>query len=88
MSPSLLLAFLLVAAIGAAAGFLAGRKRARKQGPIDQMMIEIKADTSQAIAALDELQKKADSVMVNVHIKGNEVANALKAHNYRQYRTA
>lgn len=42
-----------------AAGFLLGSRRARKAGPIDQFCIEVKADTSQAVAALKDLQAQA-----------------------------
>jgi hypothetical protein len=39
-----------------AAGLFLGGRRARKAGPIEQICIEVKADTSQAVAALKELQ--------------------------------
>jgi hypothetical protein len=41
------------------AGFLFGSRRARKAGSIDQICIEVKADTAQAVAALKELQAQS-----------------------------
>ncbi len=39
-----------------AAGFLLGSRRARKAGPVQEICIEVKADTKKALAALKELQ--------------------------------
>ena len=78
-------------AVALASGFALGSRRARKRGPIEQLCIEIKADTSQAVAALGELTKKVQVCKVHVDglLKGSgkELTAVLRAHDYRQHRT-
>jgi hypothetical protein len=69
-----------------AAGYLLGCRRARKAGPIEQLSIEIKADTSQAVAALKKLQAeavKAQTVLTQFELRGADVVAACRLHNYR-----
>ena len=72
------------------AGFALGNRRARKRGPIDQIMVEIKADTSQAVSALNELSKTAQRTTVHLETavcRGGDLAALVNLDTYRNRRT-
>ncbi len=73
-----------------AAGFFLGSRRARKAGPINQYCIEVKADTKEALAALKELQAqvvKTDAVVAEFNLRGADLVQAIRQHDYRSVDT-
>ncbi len=72
-----------------AAGFLLGSRRARKAGPIEQICIEVKADTAQAVAALKDLQTQAvktTNVVAQFNLRGADLVATLPLQSYRAQR--
>lgn len=73
-----------------AAGFLLGSRRARKAGPIDQLCIEVKADTTQAVEALKRLEAqyvKTYSVQSKLDLRGHDLVAVCSGQDYRVRRS-
>jgi hypothetical protein len=73
-----------------AAGFLLGSRRARKAGPIDQLCIEVKADTTQAVEALKRLEAqyvKTYSAQAKLPLCGADLVAVCEGQDYRVRRS-
>lgn len=77
----------LILALATAGAYLIGRGKAQKARSTTELLIDVKCDTQQALAALAELEKKATATHASVTVKGADIAAVLDLHNYRQRRT-
>ncbi|MDO7851397.1 hypothetical protein [Hymenobacter convexus] len=77
----------LILGFSVTAAYLLGRGRAQKTRRTTELLVEVKADTSQAIAALDELNKKSEVVTANIVCRGEDMQAALNYATYRAVRT-